>query len=97
MWIDQKYAVPDEQQDTIQELQISFRSGEIAYLILINKSMGFSQSLSRVQKGGDNISEDQIPADNDILNIKLALILQISLLGSGTVNSKNPSYRTRAG
>ena len=37
MWITQKNAVPDEQQDSIQGLQISFRSGGMAYLISINK------------------------------------------------------------
>jgi hypothetical protein len=37
MWINQKNAVPDEKQDSVQGLQISFRSGGMAYLILINK------------------------------------------------------------
>jgi hypothetical protein len=46
MWINQINAVPDEMQDSVQREQNSFRSGGMAYLILINKSMGFSQSLS---------------------------------------------------
>jgi hypothetical protein len=50
MWINQKQALSDEQQESTQELQISIRSGGIAYLILINKSKGFSQSLSGLQK-----------------------------------------------
>jgi hypothetical protein len=50
MWINEKNALSDENQESIQELQISFRSGGMAYLILINKSMGFSQSLSVVLK-----------------------------------------------
>jgi len=53
MWINLKYAVPDEMQDSDQGLQNRFRSGEMAYLILINKSMGFSQSLLGVSTGGD--------------------------------------------
>jgi hypothetical protein len=38
MRIDQKYAVSDEQQDSIQQLKYRFKSGGLAYLILINKS-----------------------------------------------------------
>ena len=53
MWIIQKNAVPDEQQDSIQQLENRFRSGGMAYSILIKKSMGFSQSLSRTLAGGD--------------------------------------------
>jgi len=53
MWIIQKNAVPDEIQDSDQGLQNRFRSGEMAYLILINQSMGFSQSLLGVSTGGD--------------------------------------------
>jgi hypothetical protein len=59
-------AKPDEMQDTVQGLQISFRSGGMAHYVLINKSMGFSQSLSRVPAGGDivwqkpNVSQFQI-------------------------------------
>ena len=66
MWINLKYAVPDEMQDSDQGLQNRFRSGEMAYLILINKSMGFSQSLLGVSTGGDivwqkpNIAEPAI-------------------------------------
>jgi len=58
--------VPDEMQDSDQGLQNRFRSGEMAYLILINKSMGFSQSLLGVSTGGDivwqkpNIAEPAI-------------------------------------
>jgi len=50
MWINKKLAVSDENQESIQKLQISFSSGGIEYLILINKSMGFSQSLSGILK-----------------------------------------------
>ena len=63
MWIIQKNAVSDEQQDMVQELQISFRSGEMVYLVLINKSMGFSQSLLRVATGADIIPKNQISAN----------------------------------
>jgi hypothetical protein len=38
MWIVQKNIVPDEQQDSVKELQNSFRSGEIGYLVSIPKS-----------------------------------------------------------
>jgi hypothetical protein len=55
MWINQKDTVPDEQQDSDQEFQNRFRSGDIAYLISIPKSIGFSQSLSWVSTGGDII------------------------------------------
>jgi hypothetical protein len=47
--------VPDETQESDQGLQINFRSDGVAYLILINKSMGFSQSLLGVSAGGDII------------------------------------------
>jgi len=59
MWINLKYAVPDEMQDSDQGLQNRFRSGEMAYLILINKSMGFSQSLLGVSTGGDIVWQKQ--------------------------------------
>ena len=36
MWINQKNAVSDEKQDSIQELQISFRSGGIGVSIVNN-------------------------------------------------------------
>ena len=52
MWIIQKKAVTDEQQDSIQQLENRSRSGG-SYLILINKLVGFSQSLLRVRVGGD--------------------------------------------
>jgi len=51
--------VPDEMQDSDQGLQNRFRSGEMAYLILINKSMGFSQSLLGVSTGGDIVWQKQ--------------------------------------
>jgi len=35
MWINQRYSVSDQQQDSSQQIQISFRSGRMAYLILI--------------------------------------------------------------
>jgi len=54
-WINQKYAVPDDQKNSIYGLQTSFRSGGMSYLTLINKEMGFSQSLLRVPAGGDII------------------------------------------
>jgi hypothetical protein len=41
--------------DPIQQLENRFRSGGMAYSILINKSIGFSQSLSKVPAGGDII------------------------------------------
>jgi hypothetical protein len=47
--------VSDEQQDSIQQLENRFRSGGIACLILINKSKGFSQSLSGILVGCDII------------------------------------------
>jgi hypothetical protein len=40
----------DENQESIQELQISIRSGGMVYLIFIGKLMGFSQSLSGLLK-----------------------------------------------
>ena len=55
MWVIQKSAVPDEQQKSVQELQISFRSDQIEYLMFINKSKRFSQSISIVLTGGDII------------------------------------------
>jgi len=55
MWINQKNAMPDEQQCQVQKLQISFRSCGIAYLLLITKPKGFSQSLLGVPVGGDII------------------------------------------
>jgi len=55
MWFNQKWAESDENQESIQELQISFGSGEMAYIILINKSICFSQPLSMVLAGGDII------------------------------------------
>jgi len=53
MWINKKNVVPDEMQDSDQDLQNRFRSDQIGYLILINKSMGFSQSLLGVSTDGD--------------------------------------------
>lgn len=53
MKFNQKNAVPDEIQDSDQGLQISVRSCGMAYLILLNKQMGFSQLLMRVSAGGD--------------------------------------------
>lgn len=53
MWFNQKKAVPDEMQGTDQGLQISFRSDQIEYLLFINKSKRFSQSISIVLAGGD--------------------------------------------
>jgi hypothetical protein len=44
MWINQEQAVSDENQESIQELQIIFWSGGVLFLILLNKLMGFSQS-----------------------------------------------------
>jgi len=55
MWIIQRNAVSDEQQDSVQGLQISFKSGQIGYLIFINKLRGFSQSLLGTPAGGDII------------------------------------------
>ncbi len=55
MWIIQRNAVSDEMQASVQRLQISFKSGQIGYLIFINKSRGFSQSLLGVPVGGDII------------------------------------------
>jgi hypothetical protein len=52
MWIIRRNVVSDEQQDSIQQLENRIRSGGMAYLILINKSKGFSQSLSRIPAGG---------------------------------------------
>jgi hypothetical protein len=51
MWIIRRNVVSDEQQDSIQQLENRIRSGGMAYLILINKSKGFSQSLSRIPAG----------------------------------------------
>jgi len=51
----QKNKISDEQQDSVQQLENGFRSGGMEYQILINKSMGFSQSLSRVSAGCDII------------------------------------------
>jgi hypothetical protein len=53
MWISQKNAVSGENQESDQELENRFRSGGKEYLIFIIKSIGFSQSLSRVLAGGD--------------------------------------------
>jgi hypothetical protein len=36
MWILQKNAVSDEQQGTAQQLQVSFRSGGMAYFLTLN-------------------------------------------------------------
>ena len=69
MWISQNYAKPDEMQESVQELHVSFKSGQIGYLILINKSMRFSQSLLGVQAGVDMYGKNQISADGDILRI----------------------------
>jgi hypothetical protein len=55
MWIIRRKTVSDEQQDSIQQLENRFRSSEMECLILINKSKGFSQSLSGVLAGGDII------------------------------------------
>jgi hypothetical protein len=55
MWTNQKNAASDEQQDSIQQLENRFRSEGMACLILINKSKGFSQSLSEVLVGCDII------------------------------------------
>jgi hypothetical protein len=66
MWINQRNAVSDEMQGSVQGLQINFRSGQIGYLIFINKSKEFSQSLLGVRAGGDiawqkpNITQVQI-------------------------------------
>jgi type III secretion system FlhB-like substrate exporter len=69
MWIIQKNAVSNEQQDKVQELQISFRSGEKTYSVLINKSMEFSQSLLRVSIGADTIPKTKYQPIADILRI----------------------------
>ena len=50
-----KNAVSDERQDSNQQLENRFRSGRMAYSVLINKSKGFSQSLSRINRGGHMI------------------------------------------
>jgi len=55
MWTDHKNAASDEQQDSIQQLENRFRSEGMACQILINKSKGFSQSLSGVLVGCDII------------------------------------------
>ena len=67
MWINQKNAVPDETQESVNTDQDQVRSGQIMYFIPIPKSKGFSQSLSMVLAGGDTISEYQISADGDKL------------------------------
>jgi hypothetical protein len=69
MWIIQKNAVPDEQQGTVQQLQVSFRSGRVAYQICINKSLGFSQSLSKVPPGGDIVWKHQISPKYRLIEI----------------------------
>jgi hypothetical protein len=69
MWIIQKNAVSDDQQASVQRLQISFKSGQIGYLIFISKSRGFSQSLLGIPAAGDTIPENQIAADSDTLRI----------------------------
>jgi len=48
MWILQNNAVSDEQQGSAQQLQVSFRSAGVEFVIFINKWGGFSQSLLRV-------------------------------------------------
>jgi len=65
MWIIQKSAVSEEQQASIQKLQISFRSGEIAYPISLPKPWGFSQSLLGIQKVVISYGKNQISADSD--------------------------------
>jgi hypothetical protein len=58
MGIIQRNAVSDEQQDSNQQIENRFRSGGVVLqklLVLINKSMGFSQSLLRVPAGGDTL------------------------------------------
>jgi hypothetical protein len=47
-------------QDSDQGLQISVRSGGMVYQILINKPMGFSQSLLIVPVGGNILPEVQL-------------------------------------
>jgi hypothetical protein len=53
MWIIHRNALSDEKQEPIQQLENRFRSDGMAYSILINKSMEFSQSLLGVRVGGD--------------------------------------------
>jgi len=55
MGIDQKYAVPDEMHDSDQGLQNRFKSDQMGCPVFINKSKGFSQSLSMVLADGDII------------------------------------------
>jgi len=55
MWINQKNAVSGENQESDQELENRFKSGQIGYLIFINKSRGFSQSLLGTPAGDDII------------------------------------------
>jgi hypothetical protein len=55
MWIIQKNAVSDEQQDSIKQIEYRFRSGGMVYQVLINKPMGFSQSFLGVLASGDII------------------------------------------
>jgi hypothetical protein len=55
MWIIRRNAVLSEHRDSLQQLESRFKSGGMAYLILINKSMGFSQSLSGVLADCDTI------------------------------------------
>ena len=44
----QRIAVSHDQQNSIQQWENRFRSGGMVYSILINKSQGFSKSLSGV-------------------------------------------------
>jgi hypothetical protein len=58
MGIIQRNAVSDEQQGSNQQIENRFRSGGVVLqklLVLINKLMGFSQSLLRVPVGGDTL------------------------------------------
>jgi hypothetical protein len=45
--------ISDEQQDSIQQIENGVRTAGMVYSMLINKSRGFSQSLSRVLGGCD--------------------------------------------
>jgi len=58
-------AVSDEQQESIQKLENRFRSGGMAHPILIDKSMGFSQSLSGFWEVVISYDKNQISADSD--------------------------------
>jgi hypothetical protein len=60
MWIIRRNAVTDEQQGSIPQLENRFSSGAMEYVILINKSKEFSQSLSKVPAGGDIIWQKPI-------------------------------------